>query len=411
MRIVVKDLPESTTKEEVEKEFSKHGKITDVFMAKNERGKFRRICFIGYMGEKEGMEAIRYRDGSLFKNQKIRCEALREGAAQTSESEERMIKYSRKIFIRNIPTESDEQLIHDVFKEYGEIEEVGLLDLRERKGAYVKFSKGECALEAYRNVKIIGGMKARMFPWKDKAEKGRYEHYNTLFFNFESIVKRICESERIGIKELVDVNDKDLGTRMALIETHLVQETKEFLENNGIYLDNLTGDTDKKTLIIRNMELMKCLDLIDSRCKISIAPSKCLALLKFEEEEEARKCYRKLNLKRMKEQVIYCEYAPMCNVSKSTREEMPEDKPRKGQPINKLLIRNVPFQASEEEIRRMFNSFHVVDVRIPVKREGTSRGFCFVTLGSPDEVTAAIKHFGSSTHLYGRRLVLEKAKS
>lgn len=411
MRIVVKDLPSSATKEEIEKEFSKHGRITDVFMAKNEQGKFRRICFIGYMEEKEGMEAIRYRNGSLFKNQKIRCEALKEDVAQTSESEKRMVKYSRKIFIRNVPTEVDQQIIHDTFKEYGEIEEVGLLDLKEGKGAYVKFNEGECSVEAYRSVKTIGGMKARMYPWKDKAEKCQYEHYNTLFFSFESVVKRICESERIAAKDLVDINDKDLGARMALIETHLVQETKEFLENNGIYLDNLTGETDRRTLIVRNMELMKCLDLVDSGCKISIAPSKCLALLRFEEEEEARKCYRKLSLKRMKEKVIYCEYAPVCNIPKDTKEEVLKDHPKKDRPTNKLLIRNVPFQASEKEIRKIFDSFHVVDVRIPVKREGTSRGFCFVTLGSPDEVTAAIKHFGSSTHLYGRRLVLEKAKS
>ncbi|AFN83466.1 polyadenylate binding protein 2 [Encephalitozoon romaleae SJ-2008] len=411
MRIVVKDLPLSTTKEEIEKEFSKHGRITDVFMARNGQGRFRRICFIGYMEEKEGVEAIKYRNGSLFKNQKIRCEALKEDIVQMGESEKRMVKYSRKIFIRNVPMEVSEQIIHDTFKEYGEIEEVGLLDLKEGKGAYVKFSEGECAVEAYRSVKTIGGMKARMYPWKDKAEKSQYEHYNTLFFSFESVVKRICESERIAAKDLVDINDKDLGARMALIETHLVQETKEFLENNGIYLDNLTGEIDKRTLIIRNMELMKCLDLVDSGCKISIAPSKCLALLKFEEEEEARKCYKKLSLKRMKEKVIYCEYAPVCNIPKDTKEEMPKDYSKKDRAINKLLVRNVPFQASEKEIRKIFDSFHVVDVRIPIKREGTSRGFCFVTLGSPDEVDAAIRHFGSSTHLYGRRLVLEKAKS
>ncbi|ADM11980.2 polyadenylate binding protein 2 [Encephalitozoon intestinalis ATCC 50506] len=412
MRIVVKNLPESTTKEEIEKEFSKHGKITDVFMVNNEQGKFRRICFIGYIEEKDGMEAIKYRDGSMFKNHKIRCETTKEDSYETSESEERMIRYSRKIFIRNIPADADERFISDVFKEYGEVEEVGLLPRHEGKGAYVKFSKGECALEAYRKVKLIGGVKPRMRPWKDRGEKREHEHYNTLFFNFESVVKKICESERIGIKDLVDVNDKDLGARMARAETHLVQETKEFLENNGIYLDHLTGSVDRKKLIVRNMELMKCLDLVDNGCKISIAPSKCLALLKFDSEEDAKRCYKKLSLRRMREHVIYCEYAPICNAP-SKREEPPkehtEKKSRKG--TNKLLIRNVPFQASKEDVRKIFDSFHVVNVRIPVKREGTSRGFCFVTFQSPEEVSAAIEYFGSSTHLYGRRLVLEKAKS
>lgn len=413
MRIAVKNVPASMTREEIEKEFSQHGKITDVFMARDGQGAFRRVCFVGYLEEKDGLEAIRYRNGSLLKNQRIRCEEAAEESREASESEERMVRYSRKIFVRDVPEDADEGFVRRVFGEYGEIEEAGLVTRKAGTGAYVKFRKGECAVDAFRRTKFIGGIKARMLPWKDKENKQRHEHYNTLFFSFESIVKRICERERLGVRDVVDVGDKDLGARMARIEAHLVQETKEFLESNGIHLDRLTGGVDKKTLIVRNMELMRCLDLVGNGCKISIAPSKCLALLRFDNEEEAKRCHRKLCLRRVKEDVVYCEYAPVSGARETcVGGAAATPSVRKGKEgLNKLLVRNVPFQASPEEIKKIFGMFDVVGVRLPVKREGSSRGFCFVTFNSPDDVTAAIEHFGSSTHLYGRRLVLERAKS
>lgn len=417
MRIVVRDLPRKATKEEIEREFSRHGRITDVFMLRNETGEFRRTCFIGYLEEEAGIRAMKYHDGSFFLNQRIRCEAAKEQEERSKkdESEERRIKYSRQLFVGGIPDCMAEDSLRGIFEKHGEINNIEIMDQKSGRNACIEFSKGESAVEAYRNVKLIGGRNARISAWRSKPTKKCHEHYNSLFFNFESIVRTTCENEGVGIRDLVNIKDKDLGSRMALLETHLVQQTREFLENNGIFLDRLSGETDKKILILRNMDLMSCLDLVKGECKIGIAPSKCLALLRFKTEEEALECYKRLNLRRMKEHVIYCEYAPICKPTEGLKEvKTSEEKIDDGVRglSNKLLVRNVPFQASEEEIMKMFKPHvHVVSVRIPIKREGSSRGFCFITLNSAEDVTTAIEYFGSSTHLYGRRLVLERAKS
>ncbi|KAH9410990.1 putative RNA binding protein [Ordospora pajunii] len=423
MRIIIKNLPQCTTKDDVERAFSKHGRISDVFMVMDSSNKCKGTCFVGYLDESAGMDAIRHHDGSFFNKQRIRCEAAKEDEVRECESDTRKIKYSRSIFVKNVPADVGEDFVRKEAEAYGEVERVTITERKIGRSACVVFSSGYSAVEAYRKMRFVGGMNAKVSPWRESKSNGTQEHYNMLFFSFEQVVKKICENERIGVRDVVDVDDKDLGARMARIETHLVQQTKEFLESNGIFLNALTGAIDKKTLVVRCAELMKCLEYISEGCRVCISPSKCLALLKFSEEDDALRCYRKLSLRRIKEAVVYCEYAPICGVpekcvdgckdeqeSNAAASKDTSDLRSKHKLGNKLLIRNVPFQATKEDIRKIFSEFHVKDVRIPIKREGSSRGFCFVTMETPEDVSGAIEYFGSSTHLYGRRLVLERAK-
>jgi len=76
----------------------------------------------------------------------------------------------------------------------------------------------------------------------------------------------------------------------------------------------------------------------------------------------------------------------------------------------KLIVRNVAFQASKEEIRNLFTSFGSVKrVRIPKKMDGTHRGFAFVEFSTTQEAINAMNAL-KNTHLYGRHLVIEWAK-
>jgi multiple RNA-binding domain-containing protein 1 len=76
----------------------------------------------------------------------------------------------------------------------------------------------------------------------------------------------------------------------------------------------------------------------------------------------------------------------------------------------KLVVRNVPFQASARELRELFKSFgQLKRVKMPKKFDGSHRGFAFVDFVSPNEAAAAYSAL-SSSHLYGRHLVLEWAE-
>ena len=76
----------------------------------------------------------------------------------------------------------------------------------------------------------------------------------------------------------------------------------------------------------------------------------------------------------------------------------------------KLIVRNIPFEASEKEVRDLFKSFaQVKRVKLPKKFNRQHRGFGFVDFLSHYEAKNAFETL-SNTHFYGRHLVLEWAK-
>jgi multiple RNA-binding domain-containing protein 1 len=80
---------------------------------------------------------------------------------------------------------------------------------------------------------------------------------------------------------------------------------------------------------------------------------------------------------------------------------------KKQQLRNKLVVRNVPFQATRKELLVLFGSFgQLKKIRLPKKFGGTHRGFAFVEFMNAKDALTAFKSL-SSTHLYGRHLVIE----
>ncbi|XP_034831745.1 LOW QUALITY PROTEIN: probable RNA-binding protein 19 [Maniola hyperantus] len=79
----------------------------------------------------------------------------------------------------------------------------------------------------------------------------------------------------------------------------------------------------------------------------------------------------------------------------------------------KILVRNVPFQANRKELHEIFRAFgDIKTLRLPKKlTAGTDqhRGFAFVDFYSKADAKSAFEALCQSTHLYGRRLVLEWA--
>ena len=81
-----------------------------------------------------------------------------------------------------------------------------------------------------------------------------------------------------------------------------------------------------------------------------------------------------------------------------------------GKDNKKLIVRNVPFQASRKELLQLFGSFGTLKkVRLPKKFDGSHRGFAFVEYLTAKESVHAMNTL-SKTHLYGRHLVLEWAE-
>lgn len=78
---------------------------------------------------------------------------------------------------------------------------------------------------------------------------------------------------------------------------------------------------------------------------------------------------------------------------------------------NKILVKNLAFEANKDELRSLFKTFgEVKTVRLPSKLDGSHRGFAFIEFVSNEEAKIAFKSL-MNTHFYGRKLVLEWAQT
>ncbi|CAH8826065.1 unnamed protein product [Trichobilharzia szidati] len=77
-----------------------------------------------------------------------------------------------------------------------------------------------------------------------------------------------------------------------------------------------------------------------------------------------------------------------------------------------VIVRNVPFQATQKELVELFQPIGgLVNVRLPKKATGGHRGFAFIEFDTLDKAKAAIETLGVATHLLGRRLRIEYAQA
>ncbi|UKZ75435.1 hypothetical protein TrVFT333_003120 [Trichoderma virens FT-333] len=75
----------------------------------------------------------------------------------------------------------------------------------------------------------------------------------------------------------------------------------------------------------------------------------------------------------------------------------------------KIVIKNLPFQATKKDIRTLFGTYgQLRSVRVPKKADYTARGFAFADFVTPREAENALNAL-KDTHLLGRRLVLDFA--
>lgn len=78
---------------------------------------------------------------------------------------------------------------------------------------------------------------------------------------------------------------------------------------------------------------------------------------------------------------------------------------------SKLYVGNLPFQATEDEIRAHFEQHGTVtDIYVAMdKFTGRPRGFAFVTMGTPEEAKVAIEKT-NGVELAGRALQVNEAR-
>lgn len=127
--VYVKDLPETTTDEDLKKLFEKYGTITSAVVMKDKNGKSKCFGFVNYESSDAAVSAVEQLNGSSFKEKvlyvgKAQKKSEREAELKAKFEQERASRFEKlkgaNLYLKNLDSVSDENL-KELFSEYGTI--------------------------------------------------------------------------------------------------------------------------------------------------------------------------------------------------------------------------------------------------------------------------------------------------
>lgn len=436
-------------------------------------------------GEKKYAEDIEddsdVEDDSMDKSMSSKKPAA--GALQSAPEAEEDDKPTARLFVRNLPFTAEEEDLTDLFSAYGTVMEVHmpLDDTKRRKGyGFVLFKTtvdAQNALNALNGFAFQGRLLhviyARIKPvkqdpaaqledpnltYKQKKELERQIHaskqegWNASYIRGDATVGSLAQ--RMGVKrgDIMDKENGNLAVRLAIGETMLIKENKDFFAKEGVDLNAIEGALTKPAagsaqkqkversttvILIKNLphtaeeeELAQMFRKFGEIGRFLLPPSKTLAVVEFFEPSEARRAFRSLAYKKYQHVPLYLEWAPVKvftgpkNTSTSTsREEMKgikstavvpdvnEDEERNADANNTICVKNLSFSTKEASLEKLFQkcgALRKVTVarRKDPKRGMLSMGFGFVEFVDSKSTEKALETL-QSTILDGHALNLK----
>ena len=486
--IRMRGLPYDATEKHIHKFFSPI-QLSNIRLLKDNRERCSGLAFVDVMSETDLKEAMKRNKGrmgrryiELLVDTGSKEKTVKEKSKRPWEEKEdgetvESIADSGRLFIRNLPYTTTEEELTDLFEEYGQLSEINLLVDKSTGSSiglgYVTFMFPEHAVKAFSELdsKVFQGRILHLLPSKPpnkevgvvkstdpetqsssfksrqkeklKSEAGSSHNWNTLFLGSNAVADSTADQFGVRKSELLDLDaTQSLAVRLALGETQLVNETREFLESHGVRLNLFDTDKSKVTrkrsknvILVKNLpfgtstkELTEFFGPFGSLSRVILPPAGISALIEYSSSSNAKKAFKKLSYSNFNHLPLYLEWAPFGVMSSESSQLAVKDsgKDEESSRIfleklnfattddskNKLLIRNVPFEASKKELFHLLSTFgKIKSIRLPKKHEPNShRGFCFVEYSSTKDAHSAFESLSGSTHLYGRRLVLEWAK-
>ena len=182
-------------------------------------------------------------------------------------------------------------------------------------------------------------------------------------------------------------------------------------DSTTLYVKNLNWKTSEESLrrLFGRVEGLKSVTIPKKKTPAGELLPIGFGFVVYETREQALRALNRLNGKALDGHVLELKFSARKDVV-TTKKRKVTSKAKDEETRTKLLVRNIPFEATRSELRELFGSFgQLKSLRLPKKFDGTSRGFVFVEYVSGDDAKTAVKAL-ASTHLLGRKLVVEYAK-
>lgn len=225
----------------------------------------------------------------------------------------------------------------------------------------------------------------------------------------DTVVEEKEEKESEEKKESEDetkTEDETTRKREEPSETHTVGEEAE---STTLYIKNLNWKTTEEGVrgLFGKVEGLKSVTLPKKKGPNGELLPMGFGFVVYENRQQALKALNRFNEKALDGHVLQLKFSARKDVVTTKKRKVTE---AGNEGNTKLLIRNIPFEATRNELRELFGAYgQLKSLRLPKKFDGTSRGFVFVEYLSADDAKTAVKAL-SSTHLLGRKLVVEYAR-
>lgn len=262
-------------------------------------------------------------------------------------------------------------------------------------------------------------------------------NWSMLYMSSDAVASSIAD--RLGVNKSDILNPGANGgadnaaVRLALAETRIIQETKEFLAQQGINVDAFQGAKGPRsdtTILVKNIpygtsaeEVEKLFGEHGEVDKVLIPPSGTIAVVEMPVVNEARLAFRAIAYKRFKGGILYLEKAPVGLLTQhKVGEKVVKQAPIVGKSIDSsnpsvdldgpagagagdeavdgatLYVKNLSFSTTDERLTAFFHglsdfAFARIQTKPDPRRPGArlSMGYGFVGFKSFDAARTAQK--------------------
>jgi len=221
------------------------------------------------------------------------------------------------------------------------------------------------------------------------------------------------------------------AVNVALGETQLVEQTRQFLESHGVDLSCFGAgkkhSRSKTVVLVKNLpfgtkadELVKLFSTYGGLDDVILPPSGITAVVKFHEHQNAKKAFTTLAYSKFKQLPLYLEWAPdgVIKVEPKFEANKMEDNdqpPSGGQSIT-VFVKNLSFSTTDEDLCNLFSKVGQVSAAKVARKHNTqdpanplSMGFGFVEFSSNELASKAIKQL-QHKQLHGHQLELKLSR-
>ena len=250
----------------------------------------------------------------------------------------------------------------------------------------------------------------------------------------DAVVSSVADRMKISKSDILNPESENAAVKLALAETHIINETKTYLESQGVLLDSfstLAGSDQVRrsdtVILVKNIPygtpaetIREIFDAHGELSRILIPPAGTIAVVEFVHPDEAARAFKAVAYRRLGNTIVYLEKGPIGMfkelASKNTEGgsavvvsagikpvTIPDgrDVVDKSQAIaggTTLFVKNLAFSTTPERLNRAFRSlpsfaFARVQMKPDPKSPGNklSMGYGFVGFKDVEGAKRALK--------------------